>query len=124
MDRIQINGDWYVREATQDGVNDPIKVIELLAIVFEDSEFYFKAEVAATAASADKWSPSNNSPFIEFIDKLVNKSKAQHADSAEWMRGIVAGNPDSWEAVNSDIALTNKPKFVQCLRELENRGWI
>lgn len=121
MDRIQINGDWYVREATKDKENEPIEVIELLAIVYEDSEFYLKAEVAAKHGTR---LPDLNLPFVEFIDKTMDAGKTHYADSVRWMNRILEADFLACKEANDLVAPVNMPKFVKCLQELKNRGWI
>ena len=84
MNRIQINGIWYVPENSQDVVTVEPDREECYTV--ENSDFYFKA--------IRTFDQEENSFFddidIHFIDKRPNKPKQQDTwDNNDWMIGIL-----------------------------------
>lgn len=118
MNRIQINGIWYVPENSQDVVViDPDRE-ECYTV--ENSDFYFKA--------IRLFDQEQNSFFddidIHFIDKRPNKPKDQEIwDSNDWMIGVLKGDDASMEEL-PDIGRSGLATLKAFLQFLVDKDWL
>ena len=118
MNRIQINGIWYVPENSQDVVViDPDRE-ECYTV--ENSDFYFKA--------IRIFDQEENSFFddidIHFIDKRPNKPKDQEIwDSNDWMIGVLKGDDASMEEL-PDIGRSGLATLKAFLQFLVDKDWL
>jgi hypothetical protein len=98
MERIQINGEWYVRESTIP--NQDVDLYEMLedmgiheynVCMYEDDEVYIKCHYHANPPSI------HYTPTIEFLDKKTKgvDGKVDYWDATTWMWGIYNNNPES-----------------------------
>ena len=118
MDRIQINGVWYVREDQQEEsiVLDPANYH---GCVVENNEFC----IEATKTLKDDGDYYDDDINIKFSDKRSKPWKEEHWDHIGWMRGVLNNVPASLEQL-PDIG----PKGIKFLRaflkHLEDRKWL
>jgi hypothetical protein len=118
MDRIKINGIWYVPENSQDVVIIEPDREECYTI--ENSDFYFKA--------IRFFDQENNSFFddidIHFIDKRYNKPKEQDTwDNNDWMIGVLKGDEASMVEL-PDIGRSGLATLRAFLQYLVDKDWL
>jgi hypothetical protein len=118
MDRIKINGIWYVPENSQDVVIIEPDREECYTI--ENSDFYFKA--------IRFFDQENNSFFddidIHFIDKRYNKPKDQETwDNNDWMIGVLKGDEASMAEL-PDIGGSGLATLRAFLKYLVEKDWL
>jgi len=118
MDRIQINGIWYVTENSQDVV--VIEPDREECYTVENSDFYFKA--------IRIFDHEQNSFFddidIHFIDKRPNKPKQQDTwDNNDWMIGILKNDDASMEDL-PDIGRSGLATLKAFLQFLVDKDWL
>jgi len=118
MDRIQINGIWYVPENSQDVV--VIEPDREECYTIENSDFYFKA--------IRFFDQENNSFFddidINFIDKRYNKPKEQDTwDNNDWMIGVLKGDEASMVEL-PDIGRSGLATLRAFLQYLVDKDWL
>lgn len=118
MNRIQINGIWYVPENSQDVV--VIEPDREECYTVENSDFYFKA--------IRIFDQEQNSFFddidIHFIDKRPNKPKDQETwDSNDWMIGVLKGDDASMEEL-PDIGRSGLATLRAFLQFLVDKDWL
>ena len=118
MNRIQINGIWYVPENSQDVV--VIEPDREECYTVENSDFYFKA--------IRLFDQEQNSFFddidIHFIDKRPNKPKDQEIwDSNDWMIGVLKGDDASMEEL-PDIGRSGLATLKAFLQFLVDKDWL
>lgn len=118
MNRIQINGIWYVPEDSQDVI--VIEPDREECYTIENSDFYFKA--------IRFFDQENNSFFddidIHFIDKRHNKTKDQETwDSNDWMIGVLKGDEASMEEL-PDIGRSGLATLRAFLQYLVDKDWL
>ena len=120
MDRIEINGVWYVRENTKEHIElDPT---HFDGCVVENGNFAFEA----TRIFKDDGTPYDDSITIEATDKRFENRKdwkVEHWDNNEWLRGILKNNPESMKELpemgSGDI------HFLQTfLQYLTDKNWL
>lgn len=118
MNRIQINGIWYVPENSQDVV--VIEPDREECYTVENSDFYFKA--------IRIFDQEQNSFFddidIHFIDKRPNKPKQQDTwDNNDWMIGILKNDDASMEDL-PDIGRSGLATLKAFLQFLVDKDWL
>ena len=118
MNRIQINGIWYVPENSQDVV--VIEPDREECYTVENSDFYFKA--------IRIFDHEENSFFdnidIHFIDKRPNKPKQQDTwDNNDWMIGILKNDDASMEDL-PDIGRSGLATLKAFLQFLVDKDWL
>lgn len=118
MNRIQINGIWYVPENSQDVV--VIEPDREECYTVENSDFYFKA--------IRIFDQEENSFFddidIHFIDKRPNKPKQKDTwDNNDWMIGILKGDEASMEDL-PDIGRSGLATLRAFLQFLVDKDWL
>ena len=118
MNRIQINGIWYVPENSQDVV--VIEPDREECYTVENSDFYFKA--------IRIFDQEENSFFdnidIHFIDKRPNKPKQQDTcDNTDWMIGILKNDDASMEDL-PDIGRSGLATLKAFLQFLVDKDWL
>ena len=118
MNRIQINGIWYVPENSQDVV--VIEPDREECYTVENSDFYFKA--------IRIFDHEQNSFFddidIHFIDKRPNKPKQQDTwDNNDWMIGVLKNDDASMEDL-PDIGRSGLATLKAFLQFLVDKDWL
>ena len=118
MNRIQINGIWYVPENSQDVV--VIEPDREECYTVENSDFYFKA--------IRIFDQEENSFFdnidIHFIDKRPNKPKPQDTwDNNDWMIRILENDDASREDL-PDIGRSGLATLKAFLQFLVDKDWL
>ena len=118
MNRIQINGIWYVPENSQDVVTIEPDREECYTV--ENSDFYFKA--------IRTFDQEENSFFddidIHFMDKRPNKPKQQDTwDNNDWMIGILKNDDASMEDL-PDIGRSGLATLKAFLQFLVDKDWL
>lgn len=118
MNRIQINGIWYVPENSQDVVLIEPDREECYTV--ENSDFYFKA-IRIFDQEEDSFFDNID---IHFIDKRPNKPKDQETwDSNDWMIGVLKGDDASMEEL-PDIGRSGLATLRAFLQFLVDKDWL
>ena len=121
MDRIQINGFWYVREDTIS--KEPIELdpVHSESYTVENSDFCFEA----TRLFKDNGTPYDGID-IECTDKRFDNRKdwkVDHWDNNTWMIGILEDDPDSWKEL-PDMGNSNILYLQAFLQYLRDKFWL
>ena len=121
MDRIEINGVWYVKEATKEHIElDPT---HFEGYVIENSDFCFEA----TRIFKDDGTPYDDCVTIECTDKRFENRedwKVEHWDNNHWMRGILNNSPDAWKELPDMGGKANMNFLLAFLQYLTDKGWL
>jgi hypothetical protein len=118
MDRIEINGVWYVREDQQQEESIQLDLVNYHGCVIENNEFAFKA----TKTLKDDGSYYNDID-IKFTDKRSKPWKEEYWDHPAWMNGVLNNNPESLKEL-PDIG-SNGVQFLRAfLKHLKNKEWL
>lgn len=98
MERIQINGVWYIKE-TNSEFNDFIsefnedQVLYNKSCLFETNEYLWEAKLM-THKNGKNLYPEGGL-FIEFTDKNENYKHKELWDNTSWMLGVYHNEKDS-----------------------------
>jgi hypothetical protein len=120
MDRIEINGIWYVKEDTI----SKEEVIELNPIhseeiTVENSDFCF----VASKLFGDDTVTQLGDIDIKFTDKRVKPWKEEYWDNISFIKGVSNKVPDSLELLPNFTA--SQIKYLQAfLQYLKDEEWL
>lgn len=123
MDRIQINGVWYVKEDT---INQPTIEIDPAnydGCSVENDDFAFEA----TRTLNDKNIPYPDAVSIEVTDKRFSERKdwkTDYWDNNDWMRKILENDPEAHKDLPDFGRSTNYQLFLKFLEYLKNKNWL
>lgn len=112
LDRIEINGVWYVREIPEETI--VIDATNYSGCVYEDESFCFDATKLDSDDSID----------IEITDKRTKPWKTHHYDSLPFLIGILHGDNEV-KSTNIDIlGLKGHNYLKRFLETLKDKKWI
>jgi hypothetical protein len=119
MDRIQINGVWYVKEDQQQEESIQLDPTNFHGCVVENDEFCIEAMKLYDEAG-DRYRDSLD---IKFTDKRDKPWKEEEWDYTPWMNAILNNNP---EALNElpDIGPRGIQYLQAFLKHLKNKEWL
>ena len=121
MDRVEINGVWYVKEDTKKHIElDPT---HFDGCVVENGDFCFEA----TRIFKDDGTPYDDCVTIECTDKIPSDRKdwrVEHWDNNEWLRGVLKNNPESMKELPAYMGSTNIWFLQEFLQYLTDKGWL
>ena len=120
MNRIQINGEWYVKE---DQSNETQKLIDESNIthfkgcVYENDDYAWEATIIQKTDSEEYYDGVD----IKFTDKRCKPWKEDHWDSNSWMVGVY--NDDKYSLTDAQKLMDKKgietfKEFIGYLIEL------
>ncbi len=121
-DRIEINGEWYVKEENTIPVNiDPVKlsVTEFKGIVYESDKYCFEASLMKDD-NGDYYDDCS----IKFTDKRTKPWKEQHIDNPFWFFRLLDGNKESMEEIPEMMCPKGLDELIYVIEDLIERGWL
>ena len=106
MDRIEINGVWYVKEDNRE--DEPIKldVVETQGCVVENEDFCYDA----TRIANDKGG-FYDGVDIKVTDKREKPWKEDYWDNNAWIRGVLINDPESLGHLRESVCLQGEAEF-------------
>jgi hypothetical protein len=123
-DRIQINGEWYVKENTVEPLIDPKDVIHTIECVWEDTNWCF---VASLSAKEDDFNDCYDDVYLKITDKRVKGREnwvEEDVDNPKWILGVLEGNLDSMEEANKMFDDEGLKYFKAFAIYLIDKGWL
>ncbi len=119
MDRIEINGVWYVKEDQQQEELIQLDPTNYHGCVVENDEFC----IEATKLYDEAGDRCYDALDIKFVDKRSKPWKEDNWDHPAWMRGVLNNNPESLNEL-PDIG-PKGIKFLQAfLKHLKDKEWL
>lgn len=122
--RIQINGDWYIKEEP-DAIPEPQKELELAyaeMCSYEVLDYCFEAKrLFKDHDSSEVYADTIN---IKFTDKRTKSWKIHNWDNAAWFRGVFDNDK---RAINDALEVMNAHGVMalnQFIGHLIKIGWI
>ncbi len=125
-DRIEINGEWYVREdSLPHSVQNDIKV-ELAATsfwgkVYESDDYCFEVSLLL-----DDDGKPYGSVSIELTTKEGDKPdwKREYIDNEKWLLDVLDNNPESMLDANEMFTKQGLAEFRYVIEDLIEIGWL
>ena len=122
MDRIEINGIWYVKEDTIEKEIIELNPILSEEITVENNDFCF----VATKMFKEDTETQLGDIDIKFTDKRVKPWKEETWDHLGFFRGCIERNPDSLLSLRGESGFNTDDveNFIAFLKEIQKRGWL
>jgi hypothetical protein len=119
-DRIQVNGEWYVKELTTPPVELDLTYYE--GCVYENSKYCFEVTRIYRNYNKDEFYPDSVS--VEFTDKRVQPRKTDDWDNTSWLRGIYDNDRTSINEALEVMDMDGVTELKALVGELIEKGWI
>ena len=126
QERIQINGEWYVKEIT----TTPPEAIELSDLTFTAECIY---ETDDYGWIASKLARTHHTPelvvtdYYEGIDiKFTNKNTSieEYWDNNKWILGVYHNDKESMKSAKESMSIKGIETFRQYVKSLIVIGWL
>lgn len=128
QERIQINGEWYVREriiTPGKSILPTIKEVNFHKVcIYENEDYVWEATLLATDHTFENY--MHDALAIEFTDKRTKPWKEEYWDNTSWMLGVYHNDKDSMEHLYEDqtMDLEGIGTFRNFVRVLIEMGWL
>lgn len=129
-DKIQINGEWYIRaKSLEDGafykqeepLLDPENLVFSEEVCYENRDFCW----TASRVFRDKDAGTHHDDIdIQFTDKRIHPWKEELWDHNGYLRGVLNRNPDSMEYAIKTMGSNGTDVFIEFLKKLVELGWL
>jgi len=121
-DRIQLNGEWYVREQSNPEPELDItdNIIRFRGISYESDKYVFEATIIRKPGSEFEYYDCD----IEFKDKRTRPWTEDLWDNPTWVKGVLNNNPESLEELRKTVCPQGEAEFKAFLKVLKQEGWL
>ena len=121
-DRIQLNGEWYVREQSNPEPELDItdNIIRFRGISYESDKYVFEATIIRKPGSEFEYYDCD----IEFKDKRTRPWTEDLWDNVTWVKGVLNNNPESLAELRNTVCPQGEAEFKAFLKILKQEGWI
>lgn len=123
-DRIQINGEWYVKENNTPKTNikdDDVTFFE--GCVYETDNYCWEA-TRIYKSYADKIFYPSCDIDIEFTDKTQKPFKSEHWDNYIWFNGILSGDDEAYLSALELMGVEGVDHFKAFLKKLVEINYL
>ena len=121
IDRLLINGVWYVREQEEQSPEVEIDVIRTEGRLIESDKYVFDA---TRIERKDAPGTYYDGIDIKFTDKREKPWKEEYWDNNAWFRGVLINDPESMEHLKESVCLQGEAEFKAFLKVLKEDGWL
>lgn len=125
-ERIQINGEWYVKET----ITTPVESIELSDLTFTAECIYETDDylwIASKIARTHDEPELIGTDYYESIDiKFTNKNTSveERWDNSKWILGVYHKDPKSIKEAKESMSIKGIEIFRQYIKSLIVIGWL
>ena len=126
MERIEINGVWYVREdlqSTQLKDNIEIEVIHTETLTFETDECVFEVD----RMYRDDEETFYDGVTVKFTDKQhsdITEWTEELWDNDKWLIGVLQNDEESLKEARESLSDKGISELKYVVKQLVKRGWI
>ena len=123
-ERIQINGEWYVKENTIEPLIDPKDVTYSIECVWEDTNWCF---VASLIVKEDDFNDCYDDVYLKITDKRIKSREdwvETDVDNPKWILDVLENNPESIEDANEMFGDEGLKYFKAFALYLIDKGWL
>ena len=119
MDRIEINGIWYVKEDIIEKEVIELNPILSEKITVENNDFCF----VATKMFKEDTETQLGDIYIKFTDKRVKPWKEEYWDNINFIKGILNKDPEFLPLL-PDFSVSQIKYFQAFLQYLKDKEWL
>jgi hypothetical protein len=123
-DRIQINGEWYVKENTIEPLINPEDVTYSIECVWENTNWCF---VATLIVKEDDFNDCYDDVYLKITDKRNSdreKWVEDDIDNPKFIIGVLRDNPESMEEAIKMFDDEGLKYFKAFALYLIDKGWL
>jgi hypothetical protein len=129
MERVQINGEWYVKESSiQENpngqeINLDLKPTHTESLIIESSNYCFECVRCYKDNDVDFYDGID----IEFTDKRPARREdwiIENWDNMSWIKGVWKNDPESMKILKETLDAQGIKEFRFLLSELIIREWL
>lgn len=120
--RIQVNGEWYVKESTINAQPIELDLNYLESCIYDTEKYRFKVSRVYKDYDKDQFYP--DSIDVEFTDKRVKPWKTDHWDNSNWLLRVHHNDKDALNEVFELMDGEGVRELKNLIRELIEKGWI
>lgn len=113
-DRILIDGEWYVREATLQETE--------LELIWSETVETSTEDYSWTAVRLKRDSDGFYDPYVEFLDKATGKEEIW--DNVSWVQCLLDGDDVALNEAKESMDNKGVRDFTQFLKKLQENEWI
>ena len=117
-----IDGVWYRREAEYENLERDIELTFSRSCSYETDQYCWEA--VRLQRGEDESLGYYPGVDVKFTDKTEKPWTEEYWDSDAWLRGILAGNPESLENAEETMCRQGLADFRNFLRRLVELGWL
>ena len=119
MDRIQINGVWYVRETQEQEIilDDLTKTLN---IIYENGNYSWEA----TRIYKDDGETFYDTFDVEFTDKTKTPWHTEYWDNMSFFKGVLENDAHSMILAKETMDNEGIKHFKAFLKYLKEKGWF
>jgi hypothetical protein len=121
-DRIQVNGEWYVKESTTKSQPVELDLTHFEGCVYENSKYCFEVTRIYRDYNRGEFYPDSVS--VEFTDKRTQPRKTDDWDNTSWLRGIYDNDRTSINEALEVMDMDGVTELKALVGELIEKGWI
>lgn len=118
MERINVNGVWYVREDSLQEEEKNIEIYSYIGCNCETSDYTWEATKHLKADGETFY----DEVFIKFTDK--RKKIEDYWDSMAFFRGVLDNDPESIRDLRESVDKNGEIDFKAFLSVLKDKGWL
>jgi hypothetical protein len=123
-DRIQINGEWYVKESTSKKQNqiviDDDGMTSFRGYVYETDKYSWEATKVYHIDDIEFFPDFG----IKFIHKEIKPQKEEYWDNNSWFAGVLDGNETDLHVAHESMDEEGVAHFKAFLAKLREKGWL
>lgn len=123
-ERIEINGEWYVKENTIEPLINPEDVTYSIECVWENSNWGF---VASLIAKEDDFNDCYDDVYLKITDKRIKGREnwiETDVENPKWIWSVLENNPESREDANEMFDSEGLGYFKAFALYLIDKGWL
>ena len=123
-ERIEINGEWYVKENTIEPLINPEDVTHSIECVWEDINWCF---VASLIVKEDDFNDCYDDVYLKITDKRIKGREdwvETDVDNPKWIWSVLENNPESREDANEMFGDEGLKYFKAFALYLIDKGWL
>lgn len=120
MDRIQINGVWYVRETEQNQEIILDDLTQTLNIIYENGNYSWEA----TRIYKDDGETFYDTFDVEFTDKSGKPWNTEYWDNMSFLKGVLENDNHSMKLAKESMDDEGIRHFKAFLKYLKEKGWF
>ena len=123
-ERIEINGEWYVKENNIEPLINPEDVTHSIECVWENSNWGF---VASLIVKEDDFNDCYDDVYLKITDKRIKGREnwiETDVENPKWIWSVLENNPESREDANEMFGDEGLKYFKAFALYLIDKGWL